>query len=143
MKGLQLWAACPALAAAVTLAVPAGATTGVGTAAETLSENAVEGTEYTVVRLTVDPGGGTGWHYHPGEVFGVVRQGTMTHYDGGCVIDQVYNTGSAVAEGIGSAAVHNGRNEGSTPLVMEVTYINPVDTPLSVDVPGPSGCPIP
>ena len=38
-------------------------------------------------------------------------------------------------EGVGPGFVHNGRNEGSTPLVMEVVYINPVGTPLSVEVP--------
>ena len=143
MKGLQLWTAFPVLATALAIAVPAGATPDVGTNVETLSKNAVDGTEYSVVRITIAPGGGTGWHYHPGEVYGVIRQGTTTHYDGGCVVDEVYNSGSAVAEGVGSAAIHDGRNDGSTPLVMEVTYINPVGAPLSVDVPAPAGCPIP
>ena len=141
MKRMQSWAALPVLATA--LAVPAGATPPTGTTVETLSTNAVDGTEYTVVRITIDPGGGTGWHYHPGEVFGVIRAGTMTHYDGGCAVDERYRTGSAVAEGVGSSAVHDGRNEDPTPLVMEATYINPVGAPLSVDVPAPAGCPIP
>lgn len=143
MKGLQSWTALPVLVTALALASPAGATPPTGTTVETLSTNTVDGTEYAVVRITMDPGGGTGWHYHPGEVFGVIRGGTMTHYGGGCVVDEVYNTGSAVAEGVGSSAVHDGRNEGSTPLVMDVTYINPVGTPQSVDVPAPAGCPIP
>ena len=143
MKGLQSGAAFPIVVAALALAIPAGATPDVGTTVETLSKNAVDGTEYTVARITVAPGGGTGWHYHPGEVYGVIRQGTMTHYDGGCVVDEVFNTGSAVAEGIGSGFVHNGRNEGSTPLIMDVTYVNPVGAALSVDVPEPTGCPIP
>ena len=140
MKGLRLGTAFPMVVAALALAAPAGATPDAGTTVETLSKNTVDGIDYTVVRVTVAPGGGTGWHYHPGEVYGVIRQGTMTHYDGGCVVDEVYNTGSAVAEGIGSAAVHDGRNEGSTPLVMEVTYINPVGAPLSMDAPAPAGC---
>lgn len=142
MKELQLWIALPMLAATLALAVPAGATPDVGTTVETLSKNAVDGTEYTVVRITVEPGGSTGWHYHPGEVYGVIRQGTLTHYDSGCVADAVYNTGSAVAEGIGSDAVHDGRNQGSAPVILEATYINPVGTQLSVDVPAPAGCPI-
>ena len=140
MKGLRLGTAFPMVVAALALAAPAGATSDAGTTVETLSKNTVDGIDYTVVRVTVAPGGGTGWHYHPGEVYGVIRQGTMTHYDGGCVVDEVYNTGSAVAEGIGSAAVHDGRNEGSTPLVMEVTYINPVGAPLSMDATAPAGC---
>jgi hypothetical protein len=66
----------------------------------------------------------------------------MTHYDGGCTVDAVYDTGAPVKEGVGPAFVHNGRNEGSTPLVMDVVYINPVGAPRSVEVPGPSGCPV-
>ncbi len=143
MKGLQSGAAIPVVVTALALAIPAGATPDAGTTVETLSKNTVEGTEYTVARITVALGGGTGWHYHPGEVYGVIRQGTMTHYDSGCVVDEVYNTGSAVAEGVGSGAVHNGRNEGSTPLVMDVTYVNPVGAALSVDSPEPTGCPVP
>ncbi|MGV0992377.1 MAG: cupin domain-containing protein [Mycobacterium sp.] len=142
MKALQLWTAIPLAVVAVALAAPAAATPGIGVDAQTLSTNTVDGTEYMVSRITLAPGGETGWHFHPGEVFGVVRAGTMTHYDGDCIIDEVYNTGSAVAEGIGSAQMHNGRNEGSTPLVMEVTYINPVGAPLSVDGPVPTGCPV-
>lgn len=90
----------------------------------TLSQNVVEGTEYVVTRITVAPGAGTGWHYHPGEVFGYISQGAMTHYDGRCAVDAVYPTG-----GIG-------------PLVMEVVYVNPVGAPKSVEVPEPAGCPI-
>ena len=87
-------------------------------------------------------GAGTGWHYHPGEVFGFISGGTMTHYDGRCVIDAVYSTGAPVKEGVGPLFVHNGRNEGVAPLVMEVVYINPVGAPKSVEVPQPVGCPI-
>lgn len=111
-----------------------------GVDVETLSKNTVDGVDYIVTRITVAPGAGTGWHYHPGEVFGYIAEGTMTHYDGGCTVDEVYPTGAPVKEGVGSGFVHNGRNAGSTPLVMEVVYINPVGTPLSVDVPGPAGC---
>ena len=89
------------------------------------------------------PGGGTGWHYHPGEVFGFIKEGTMTHYGPNCLVDDVFATGVPVKEGVGPGFVHNGRNEGSTPLVMEVVYINPVGTPLSVEVPEPENCTIP
>ena len=140
MKALQMWTAFPLAVVGVALAAPAAATPGVGVDVQTLSTNTVDGTDYLVSRITLAPGGETGWHFHPGEVFGVIRQGTMTHYDGGCLVDEVYNTGSAVAEGIGSGQVHNGRNEGSAPLIMDVTYINPAGAALSVDVPAPVGC---
>lgn len=134
------------LAALVTVcAAPAAAAPGV--TVEELSKNTVDGVEYLVAKITVAPGSGTGWHYHPGDVFGYIREGTMTHWDtsgggGNCAVDAVYETGEPVKEGIGPGFVHNGRNEGPTPLVMEVVYINPVGTPLSVEVPGPAGCPV-
>ncbi len=114
------------LAALVLLfAVPASATPGTGVQVETLSKNTVDGMDYVVATITVAPGGGTGWHYHPGEVFGFIREGAMTHYDGACQVDEVYQTGAPVKEGVGPGFVHNGRNQGTTPLVMEIAYINP------------------
>lgn len=132
--------------AAVALAAPASSAPP-GVDVETLSTNTVDGMQYIVTRITVAPGAGTGWHYHPGDVFGYISEGTMTHYDAGggdtgCAVDAVYSAGAPVKEGVGSGFVHNGRNEGTTPLVMEVVYINPVGTPLSVEVPAPADCPV-
>lgn len=124
-------------------AAPASATPGTGVDVQTLSQNVVDGTEYTVTRITVAPGGGTGWHYHPGEVFGFISEGAMTHYTDGCTVDAVYTAGAPVKEGEGPGFVHNGRNEANTPLVMEVVYINPVGAPKSIDVPEPAGCSVP
>ena len=126
----------------IAAAPQASATPPSGVDVQTLSRNVVDGTEYVVTRITVAPGGGTGWHYHPGEVFGYISEGAMTHYDGGCTIDAVFPTGAPVKEGVGPGFVHNGRNEGTTALVMEVVYINPVGAPRSVEVPQPIGCPV-
>lgn len=114
-----------------------------GVEVQTLSRNTVDGVDYIVTRITVAPGAGTGWHYHPGDVFGYISEGTMTHYDGGCAVDAVYGAGAPVKEGVGPGFVHNGRNETPFPLVMEVVYVNPVGTPLSVEVPGPDNCSVP
>lgn len=141
MKAEQLGAVITA-AAALLAAPPATATPSSGVEAVTLSQNTVDGMEYVVSRITVVPGGDTGWHYHPGEVFGFISEGTLTHYDQECTVDEVYPTGAPVKEGIGAGFVHNGRNEGSTPLVMEVVYVNPVGMPRSVEVPGPADCPV-
>lgn len=126
---------------ALAIAAPASAAPP-GVEVETLSKNTVDGVDYIVTRITVAPGAGTGWHYHPGDVFGYISDGAMTHYDGGCSVDAVFGVGAPVKEGVGPGFVHNGRNEGTEPLVMEVVYINPVGTPLSVEVPAPSGCPV-
>ncbi len=141
MKTFRLLAGLCVVAASA-VAPRAAATPPSGVDVQTLSQNVVDGTEYVVTRITVAPGGGTGWHYHPGEVFGYISEGAMTHYDGGCAIDAVYPTGAPVKEGVGPGFVHNGRNEGSTPLVMEVVYVNPAGAPRSVEVPEPAGCPV-
>lgn len=136
--GLLLVAGAPAPSA--TAAPP-------GVDVEILSKNTVDEVDYLVTRITVAPGAGTGWHYHPGDVFGFIAEGTMTHWnalgDGRCAVDEVYPTGAPVKEGVGPGFVHNGRNEGSTPLVMEVVYVNPAGTPLSVEVPVPDNCALP
>jgi mannose-6-phosphate isomerase-like protein (cupin superfamily) len=131
------------LAGPIAFAGPVSATPPSGVEVQTLSQNVVDGTEYVVTRITVAPGGGTGWHYHPGEVFGYISSGTMTHYDGDCTVDAVFPTGAPVKEGVGPGFVHNGRNQEVTPLVMEVVYVNPVGAPKSVEVPDPAGCPVP
>jgi quercetin dioxygenase-like cupin family protein len=141
MKALHLLSG--AVLASLMAAGPAAATPGTGVEVETLSKNTVDGTDYIVNRITIAPGGGTGWHYHPGEVFGFIAGGTLTHYDGGCVIDAVYDAGAPIKEGVGPGFVHDGRNQGSETLVMEIVYVNPVGTPLSVEVPAPPDCPIP
>lgn len=145
MKALTVAVAAVAwgVSAAMAFAAPASATPASGVQVETLSKNTVDGVDYIVTRITVAPGGGTGWHYHPGEVFGFIAEGEMTHYDQDCGVDATYPTGAPVKEGVGPAFVHNGRNTGSTPLVMEVAYINPTGTPLSVEVPEPANCPVP
>lgn len=139
---MKVLALALATAAAVTMAPSATATPATGVDVVTLSQNTVDGVEYVVTRITVAPGGGTGWHFHPGEVFGFISEGTMTHYSDGCVVDAVYDAGDPVKEGVGPGFVHNGRNQGSTPLVMEVVYINPVGMPRSVEVAAPDQCPV-
>jgi quercetin dioxygenase-like cupin family protein len=142
MSGVR-WLA-PVAAAAIL--VPLGpvatssATPGTDIAVETLSQSTVDGQDYITKQITIAPGGSTGWHWHPGRVFGVVREGTLTHDIANCSQDAVYPTGAPVTEGTGPENVHIGRNLGPDPLVLWVTYIEPAGGPLSIDVPNP-GCP--
>ena len=117
----------------------AAATPAVGTAAVTLTQNTVDGVEYTLREITIAPGGSTGWHYHDPVVFGIIRSGTLTRTVGNCQVDGTFPAGAAVAEEQGPGHVHVGHNLGTEPLVMWVNYVAPVGTPLSVDVPDP-GC---
>jgi len=116
-------------------------------AAATPSENAdavivsqatVDGVDYITREITIQPGGSTGWHYHDGRVFGVVREGTLTRTMKDCSV-VVSPEGSAVTEDSGADHTHIGRNLGPGPLVLWVDYIEPAGTPLAVDMPDP-GC---
>jgi quercetin dioxygenase-like cupin family protein len=119
-------------------AATAFATPGVGTEAVTISAATVNGIDYITKEITIAPGGSTGWHYHDGRVFGVVREGTLTRTMADCT-DVVSPEGSAVTEDSGATHVHNGRNLGPAPVKLWVDYIGPAGAPLSVDVPDP-GC---
>ncbi len=81
MNKVRWFALAAMLAAPVSVGVPAtaSATPGTGVEVETLSQSSVDGTDYITRQITIAPGGSTGWHWHPGEVFGVIRDGTMAH----------------------------------------------------------------
>jgi quercetin dioxygenase-like cupin family protein len=135
------WFALVALATvpvSTALSAPAPATPGVNIDAVTISQATVNGVDYITKEITIQPGGSTGWHYHDGRVFGVVREGTLTRTMADCSV-VASPVGSAVTEDRGADHVHIGRNLGPDPLVLWVDYIEPAGAPLSVDVPDP-GC---
>ncbi|MFJ4952368.1 cupin domain-containing protein [Streptomyces sp. NPDC088760] len=128
-------------AAAVLTCGSAGATpAGPGVTARILAQTTVGGTDYTLREITVPPGQSTGWHYHDGPLYGVVKQGTLSHFDAGCASDGVYRTGASIQEPPGADHVHIGRNLGDTPLVLDVLYVLPHGSPFSEDAANP-GCP--
>jgi quercetin dioxygenase-like cupin family protein len=104
-----------------------------------ISQSTVNGIDYITREITIQPGGSTGWHYHDGRVFGVVREGTLTRTMADCSV-VTSPDGSAVTEDSGPNHAHIGRNLGPGPLKLWVDYIQPAGTPLAVDVPDP-GCP--
>src|SRR3954453_1342348 len=114
------------------------ATPGGRIAAVGISQATVDGVDYITKEITIQPGGSTGWHYHDGRVFGVVREGTLTRTMADCT-DVVSPTGSAVTEDSGADHVHIGRNLGPVLVVLWVDYIEPAGSPQAVDVPDP-GC---
>lgn len=136
------------LPAGLAATVPAGlissptafATPAINTEVVVISQATLDGVEYITREITIQPGGSTGWHFHDGQVFGVVRSGTLTRTFADCT-DVVSPVGSAVTEESGADHVHNGRNLGPDPVVLWVDYIQPAGTPLSVEVPDP-GCAI-
>jgi len=133
--------ALTAIGAMVLAAAPATAeaTPPSGVTATILARTTIGGKDLIVRRITVAPGGTTGWHWHDGELFGVVIQGTLTHNEADCSVDGVYRTGSTIVEPPGADHVHVGRNLGTTPIVLDVLYVDPKGSPLSEDAPNP-GC---
>ncbi len=136
-------AAAVSVLAATVLAAPAATTPprdtdGVVTW-EMTDGAAPTGTDYIFRRITIAPGGSTGWHSHPGQLFGTVKEGILMHNRADCTMDGLYVAGQDIAEKGGPGYVHIGRNVGPTPLVLEILYINPAGAPLSEDAPDP-GC---
>jgi len=142
MNGLRsaALAATAAILASMGPVAPASATPGEGVSAVVLSQATYEGHDYITKEITIAPGGTTGWHWHPGRIFGVIRSGTLTHDFADCSIDGIYSAGAPITEGSGPDHVHVGRNLGSEPVVMWVLYIDDAGAPLAVDAPNP-GCP--
>lgn len=98
-----------------------------------------DGKDYIFREITIAPGGSTGRHSHDGQLLGVVKEGTLTHYRADCTIDGLYVAGQSIAEKGGPDYVHIGRNLGPGPLVLQVLYVDPAGAPLSDYAPDP-GC---
>jgi quercetin dioxygenase-like cupin family protein len=94
-----------------------------------------------VVEVTVDPGGTSGWHSHPGPSFGIVKSGTATFYyaDDPTCTPHVIPTGGSFFEAAGE--VHMLRNEGNVPLVNVVIQLVPTGVARRIDEPYPGNCP--
>ena len=97
-----------------------------------------------VQQVTVQPGGFTGWHSHPGPAFVTVAQGTFTYYDGedeSCT-GIPYGPGETFVD-VGQGHVHSARNEGTDLVILYVTYF---DVPAGLASPlitaeNPGNCP--
>ncbi|MFE7777317.1 cupin domain-containing protein [Streptomyces sp. NPDC057445] len=96
-------------------------------------------TDVIVRTITVAPGGSTGWHHHPGQLIAVVKSGTLTRTLADCSVETT-PAGTTFIEPAGHEHRHIGRNLGSEPVVLYVTYLLPAGAPLSVDEDAPAGC---
>jgi len=130
------------------IATPAPATPGTGVSGTTLANGTSpdgivvtsrEKTDVAVHEITIAPGGSTGWHYHDGQVIAVVKSGTLTRTLHDCSTE-VTSVGASFVEPAGPDRTHIGRNLGTEPVVLLVTYVLPAGRPLSRDVPPPSQC---
>ena len=100
------------------------------------------GTDIVMVQLTVEPGGSSGWHSHPGGAIIVVKQGSLTvHKAVGsqCQIE-TYGAGQAFIERPGE--VDQVTNNGTIPYILLVTFPRvPEGGSPRIDQPDPGTCP--
>ena len=127
-------AAAFALSPAIAEATPPSGVSGV-----IISKVTVGGKDFILRQITIQPGGSTGWHWHDGTLYAFVEQGTLTHTESDCVTTDTYRAGAAFVEPSGANNVHIGRNLGTTPVVLDVLYVDPAGSSLSEDASNP-GC---
>src|SRR5690348_10145911 len=102
-----------------------------------------QGTDIVVVKITVAPGGSSGWHSHPGGAIVVVQQGEVTvnkSRGSQCEIT-TYTKGQAFVERPGE--LDDAVNNGSTDYILYVTFPGvPVGGASRIDEPNPGTCPV-
>ena len=86
----------------------------------------------TVRTLSFAPGEVGAWHYHPGPLFNVVKEGVVTVEDG-CGGEQSYSVGQAFEEG---GRVHRPKNLGGVPTFAYQTFVVPLGNPTTVNISG-------
>ncbi|MEU8704576.1 cupin domain-containing protein [Streptomyces sp. NPDC048565] len=124
------------------LPAAAVATPGSGVTGTVVAEGTSEGklevktppgrTDVTFRKITVEPGGSTGWHTHEGQLIAVVKAGTLTRTLDDCTVE-VSPAGTTFIEPSGADHRHIGRNLGTGPVVLWVTYLLPEGSELSDD----------
>jgi len=92
--------------------------------------------ELVAFYIEIAPGGKTGWHRHPVPVFGYILSGSVTVElaDG---TKRTYRKGDAAAEAVN--LLHNGVNEGKTPVKIAVFVAGKKKVPYSIKGKKPAG----
>jgi len=102
-----------------------------------------QGLDIVVAKITVAPGGFSGWHSHPGGAIVVVQQGAVTLYKSvgnQCEIS-TYTKGQAFIERPGE--LDDAVNNGSTDYILYVTFPGvPPGEASRIDEPNPGTCPV-
>ncbi|OJZ73605.1 hypothetical protein BRW65_12870 [Mycobacterium paraffinicum] len=120
--------------------IGSGANSPAGVDYEVVAQTSGEGRTFVVRDTTIAPGGAIGWHWHRGTVLAVVKQGTLYHYGNDCTVDGIYRPGDSFIELSGPTHVHDGRNHGTTPVVLELLLIDPVGTSPAEATDPPRAC---
>jgi quercetin dioxygenase-like cupin family protein len=102
------------------------------------------GKQAVVLHLTLQPGGSSGWHSHPGEGMFMVDQGTLSNYglDGDPCTPVKISAGNAYFVSTHPHHAHLVKNDGTEPLELTVMYFNvPPGEATRIDQPAPAECP--
>ena len=100
------------------------------------------GTDVAMAQITVEPGGSSGWHSHPGGAIIVVKQGSLTVYSpvGPKCETTTYSAGQVFIERPGE--VDGVLNAGTIPYVLFVTFPRvPQGDSARTDESDPGTCP--
>jgi quercetin dioxygenase-like cupin family protein len=114
---------------------------GVATIARDFKVTQQDGKGVVIARFTIEPGGTTGWHRHPGKAVVAIQSGELTlrrAVRGECRTF-TYGPGEGFVEI--PSIVHIARNEGDTPLVFgAVLFRIPPSGVTRIDEPVPDAC---
>jgi len=107
---------------------------------EPFAIEAKDGTDVVILTATIEPGGTTGWHRHPGPEIAVVKSGTLTVYDGhdpNCAARTVTAGHGRVPP---ANTLRQGKNNGSVPVELYATFVVPRGSPVRADEAEPRQC---
>jgi quercetin dioxygenase-like cupin family protein len=101
------------------------------------SENTIDVFQIQTYKITIAPGGYTGWHQHGGPHLIVVASGTLTYYRGDdpTCTGVNYPAGSSILDP--GFTTHFVRNEGPVDVVNYVTQLLPIMGIFRIDIPAP------
>ena len=132
-------------------AVPGAATPSIGFTSQTMGRGTYmshgslpleQGLDVVVSKITVVPGGSSGWHSHPGGAIAIVQQGQLTLYvsvGNHCDVT-TYTQGQSFIER--PSDVVNAVNTGSGDFIVIATFPGvPVGGSTRIDRPNPGTCP--
>lgn len=98
--------------------------------------------DVVTVLFTVQPGGHSGWHTHPGPAIFTISAGMLTMYDGDdpTCSPHAFPSGTGSIEADTADHVHLLRNESGVVAETVVTFLVPVGAPIRTDLPDPGHC---
>ena len=102
-------------------------------------------TEVAIQKVTITPGGHTGWHTHPGPILAIVTEGQINHTrfgkKDGC-IERVFGPGESEQAFVEVPnQVHMARNKGDVDAVLYIARLNiPVGGEITDSSPKNPGC---